>query len=157
MKLINYKRGYNNTFDCSIHGTIKMTRDEFDSMVKYLYQNAGTIKKEQEYFSPELLKEDLARRVYEKTKAGIVKSFLVNIRVSATQAVVNHFNIKGYKRGNYQIQVEDLIQDRLEELRHEIDKERISYGELAELVSLRRFIAKDDMQLLQWAGVPEKV
>lgn len=44
---------------------------------------------------------------------------------------------------------------RLEELRIEIRAERISYGELAELASLVHFIEDGDVELLQWAGVPE--
>ena len=45
--------------------------------------------------------------------------------------------------------------ERLEYLRGEIRAERISYGELAELADLRDFIAPGDVELLQWAGVPE--
>ena len=48
------------------------------------------------------------------------------------------------------------IKDRLEYLRGEIDAERISYGEIAELQSLAKHIESDDVQLLQWAGVKEK-
>ena len=44
---------------------------------------------------------------------------------------------------------------RLEYLRGEIEAERISYGELAELESLARFIDPADTLLLQWANVPE--
>jgi hypothetical protein len=44
---------------------------------------------------------------------------------------------------------------RLEELRIELRAERISYGEIAELESLKDFIEKDDVELLQAAGVPE--
>ena len=44
---------------------------------------------------------------------------------------------------------------RLEYLRTELRAERISYGELAELESLAEFINKDDVELLQAAGVPE--
>ena len=47
------------------------------------------------------------------------------------------------------------IQDRLEYLRGEIEAERISYGEIAELEDLAAYIDPDDVQLLQWAGVPE--
>ena len=47
------------------------------------------------------------------------------------------------------------IKDRLEYLRGEIDAERISYGEIAELQSLAKHIESDDVQLLQWAGVKE--
>lgn len=44
---------------------------------------------------------------------------------------------------------------RLEYLRGELEAERISYGEIAELQSLREFIEPGDVQLLEAAGVPE--
>ena len=44
---------------------------------------------------------------------------------------------------------------RLEEIRAEIVAERVSWGELAELQALARFIGDDDPLLLEWAGVPE--
>jgi hypothetical protein len=44
---------------------------------------------------------------------------------------------------------------RLEEIRAEIRAERISYGELAELANLVEFIDPGDVELLEWAGVPE--
>ena len=47
------------------------------------------------------------------------------------------------------------IKKRLEYLRTELRKERISYGELAELQSLAEYIDKDDTELLEAAGVPE--
>lgn len=47
------------------------------------------------------------------------------------------------------------IKDRLEYLRGEIEAERISYGEIAELQSLAEHIEPDDVVLLQWAGVEE--
>jgi hypothetical protein len=51
----------------------------------------------------------------------------------------------------------DIIekQIRLEELRKEIQAERISTGELLELQSLKAHIEPSDVELLQWAGVPE--
>ncbi len=48
------------------------------------------------------------------------------------------------------------IKQRLEYLRGEINAERISYGEIAELQSLTEYIDPSDIQLLEWAGVPEK-
>ena len=48
------------------------------------------------------------------------------------------------------------IKNRLEYLRGEIEAERISYGELAELQSLTKYIKPGDVQLLEWAGVPER-
>lgn len=44
---------------------------------------------------------------------------------------------------------------RLEYLRQELRAERISYGELAELQSLRDHIEPGDVELLEPAGVPE--
>jgi hypothetical protein len=49
------------------------------------------------------------------------------------------------------------IKKRLEELRTELRNECISYGELAELQSLTEYIDKDDVELLQAAGVPENL
>jgi hypothetical protein len=47
------------------------------------------------------------------------------------------------------------VTERLEYLRGEIKAERISYGEIAELQSLTGHIDRDDVELLQWAGVEE--
>ena len=44
---------------------------------------------------------------------------------------------------------------KLEYFRGEIEAERISYGEIAELESLAEFIEAGDVLLEQWAGVPE--
>lgn len=44
---------------------------------------------------------------------------------------------------------------RLEEIRAEIVAERVSWGELAELQALARFIDPSDLLLRMWAGVPE--
>jgi hypothetical protein len=49
------------------------------------------------------------------------------------------------------------IKARLEYLRQEIQAERISYEEIAELQSLIPYIDPSDVLLLEWAGVPEKV
>lgn len=97
-------------FDCSIHGTIKMDREEYDKAITYLHQDADRIRKDHAYFNSEILREDLARRIYIKNKRGITQGFVINIRVSATEALVKYFNLKGYIRGNYQIQVDTSIQ-----------------------------------------------
>ena len=47
------------------------------------------------------------------------------------------------------------IRERLEHLRGEIEAERISYEEIAELRGLAEHIEFGDVQLLEWAGVPE--
>ena len=48
------------------------------------------------------------------------------------------------------------IKARLKEIKREIKKERISYGEIAELQGLKEYIDDSDNELLQWAGVEEK-
>lgn len=50
---------------------------------------------------------------------------------------------------------EPSIADRLESLRAAIEAESISYGEIAELTDLAEHIDPSDVDLLQWAGVPE--
>ena len=45
--------------------------------------------------------------------------------------------------------------NRLEELREVLRAENISWGELAELQGLARYIQRDDVELLEPAGVPE--
>jgi hypothetical protein len=47
------------------------------------------------------------------------------------------------------------IKKRLEELRAEIQAECISISEIIELQSLSKHIDKGDVELLEWAGVPE--
>lgn len=47
------------------------------------------------------------------------------------------------------------IKQRLEELRQELRKECISYGELIELKALAKYIDSNDVELLEAAGVPE--
>lgn len=47
------------------------------------------------------------------------------------------------------------MKERLEEIREEIRSERVSIGELIELRSLVNYIDKDDVELLEWAGLPE--
>ena len=45
---------------------------------------------------------------------------------------------------------------RLSEIRKSIDAQCVSYGELAELAGLAEYIESGDVQLLEWAGVPEE-
>jgi len=52
---------------------------------------------------------------------------------------------------------DETIKKRLEYLRGEIQAERISMGEIIELQSLSEHIDPDDVRLLEWAGVPEKI
>jgi hypothetical protein len=43
----------------------------------------------------------------------------------------------------------------LEELRQEIRQGTISYGEIVELHSLKKYIEEGDVEMLEWAGVNE--
>lgn len=47
--------------------------------------------------------------------------------------------------------------ERLEYLRSQIEAESMSWGEIAELQSLAEHIDPGDVQLLEWAGVPEPI
>jgi NAD-dependent SIR2 family protein deacetylase len=49
----------------------------------------------------------------------------------------------------------EVARDRLEKIRTILRNERISYGELAELESLKEYIEPGDVELLEAAGVPE--
>lgn len=51
----------------------------------------------------------------------------------------------------------NCIKNRLEYLWGEIKAERISYGEIAELQLLAKYIDPDDVELLQLAGVKENL
>jgi len=51
--------------------------------------------------------------------------------------------------------LDEEIRGRLEYLRGEIEAERISWGELAELQGLAEYIEPGDVVLLEWAGVSE--
>lgn len=43
-----------------------------------------------------------------------------------------------------------MSKQRIEYLREQIENENISYGEILELQSLRKYIDDGDVQLLQW-------
>ena len=64
----------------------------------------------------------------------------------------------GYRRRTCGKKVEKQTMDkkeRLEYLRGELRGECLSYGELSELQNLAPYIEKDDLELLEAAGVPE--
>lgn len=88
-----------------------------------------------------------------------------NLRVF--QNDIGHIWIKfsKYQFGKLQELTSDVImpnlikkvspKTRLEQIRKKLKAERISYGDLAELQSLSKYIAIDDVELLEAAGVPE--
>lgn len=51
---------------------------------------------------------------------------------------------------------ERIAKQRLESIRDSLRIKFISYGELAELEGLKQYIAPDDVELLEAAGVPER-
>lgn len=61
------------------------------------------------------------------------------------------------REAGYRAAYEQLPVVRLEYLREQIQAESISYGEIAELQGLAEYIEPGDVQLLEWAGVPEGV
>ena len=67
----------------------------------------------------------------------------------------NFQNTGAFAHGGSVKKVPAYVKRRLEELREEIIKERISTGEIAELQSLAQYIDPSDVELLEWAGVPE--
>lgn len=99
MKLINYKRGYNNTFNCSIHGTIKMTRVEFDQFYRHIRNNRELLDKYNSEFYWKIFNEDIKRAINTKD------SQIINVRVPATEELARHFHLRGYKKGNYQLEI----------------------------------------------------
>ncbi len=47
------------------------------------------------------------------------------------------------------------IKERLKYLKEQIENECISYGEIAELQSLKKYVG-DDVVLAEWSGIPEE-
>ena len=101
MKLINYNYGYNNIFNCSIHGKLVVNKREWKNILKYLFNPAV----KHCYLYKDKLKQDIKREI--KTKAGS----LINIRVIATEFAVKRFNIKNYKCGNFMFLITKLKGD----------------------------------------------
>jgi hypothetical protein len=96
MRLVNYKRGYSDVFECSIHGTIYMSRNEFNKAFRY-------IKRIKKYLGGDfyfnLFVQDTHRVVETKDYQ------LINVRITATQKIVQKFSLSGYKPGNYQLAI----------------------------------------------------
>lgn len=62
---------------------------------------------------------------------------------------------KKYAKGGMADGGEKAAKKRLEQLRKALRAEKISYGELAELESLKEYIDENDVELRQAAGIPE--
>ncbi len=81
MRLANYRRGY--LFDCSIHGSIYCTPEEWAAVKKL---TAQVVFHESDFYRHIMMGK--GRRAY-------------NIRVTATELVAEKYGLKRYKRGNY--------------------------------------------------------
>ena len=101
MKLINYNYGYTpaDTSGTYYRGKIKMTYNEYCKAIKYLLRARLGATYEQ-LLSKKILKEDLRKSVSVKGNG-----FHVCVRVTATQKLVDKYNLKGYKRQNYFLHV----------------------------------------------------
>jgi hypothetical protein len=100
MKIINYDYGYNNYFDCSIHGKIIMDKKEWGEAISFLLRGAKRWLPSYPYIK-NILKEDIKRSI------SVKNGKLYNVRVSATEVIAEKYNLKKYKRGNYVILVKN--------------------------------------------------
>lgn len=100
MKLINYRYGYNNLFNCSIHGKIRMSTREWKKVYKFLLLGSKRWLPSYPWIK-QILKEDIHRKIRYKNDKG----YLINIRVPATDALVKKYKLNNYKLGNYSIEV----------------------------------------------------
>lgn len=97
MKLVNYKRGYNDLFNCSIHGTIYMNNMEWGEVYRYIQNNKTLLDKYDPVFYWKLFADDC-----ERTQANS-HGYCINIRVRATEAIARKYKLNNYKLGNYQL------------------------------------------------------
>lgn len=72
-----------------------------------------------------------------------------------TQKYIEHVLAFGEQHPDFMDCYAQNAKQRLEQLRATLQAGDISYGELAELASLKRYINDDDVELLEPAGVPE--
>lgn len=86
MRLVNYSRGYNAFFDCSINGRIIVSNGEWGAICQYARRYAFN-------------QGDFSR--FQSVRGGR----WYNIRATATWKVAKRFNLKRYKPGNYVIEV----------------------------------------------------
>lgn len=86
-----------------------------------------------------------------------INNFLTFEKFAKHYGLTDHEASLLVKKGRKLLEIDRIkaIKNSLEYLRKEIRKERISYSEIAELQDLIPYIEKDDVELLEWAGVPE--
>lgn len=86
------------------------------------------------------------------THCGVTVSDFIQ---ASRQWIDTHDGARVDDPGYFEAAPTDEAQKRLEYLRGELRAERISYGELAELQSLRSHIKPGDVELQEAAGIPE--
>ena len=105
MKLTNYNYGGPQEFGCWIRGKIVVSLNEWYKIQRYLFSPTVLAKLGRDSGNAlvsRMLQEDMERRVFTR------KGFVVNIRVSATDAVIRRFkpqNARRYKRQNYMFHI----------------------------------------------------
>jgi hypothetical protein len=76
----------------------------------------------------------------------------MNTNKAVKTILSNNYKINLYHSNSYITQKSKAIVERLEYFREEIQNERISYGEIIELNNLKKYIDKNDVELLQWCS-----
>jgi hypothetical protein len=74
----------------------------------------------------------------------------MNTNQAVKKVMSNNYKINLKHSNSFISQKSKAIVERLEYLREEIQNERISYGEIIELNNLKKYIDKNDIELLQW-------
>jgi len=102
MKLINYNYGYTPASQGSewYRGKILMTYDEWRKVKSYLMRARLGASYENKFLH-DLLKKDIEKNIASVRGGG----FHVIIRVTATEKLVEKYNLKNYKRQNYFVHV----------------------------------------------------
>jgi hypothetical protein len=89
MKLTNYNKGYREKFDCSIHGTLEVNKEEFKKILpiikKYCIDYDNAIQKN-----------------YYVDKQG---NHYYSFGITPFIKIVNKYQLKNCKDGNYQIKL----------------------------------------------------
>lgn len=96
MKIINYSRGYIDQFDCSIHGRILISEQEF-GVIKELIDNWEINDKDITHpWIADMARGDIERMMFNR----------FNIRTTMTEYVVRKMPHNGkLKRGNYYFEI----------------------------------------------------
>ena len=99
-KLQNYNHGYIPFFDCSIHGKITLNSEEWQDIRTNLPRAWRSFSRSYPR-TVQLFKKD-CERLLPNAKD---KTILLNVRVPATTWIVKRLGLKGYKAGNYMLNI----------------------------------------------------